>query len=396
MIRSELVTLLADALPGGPPPESPTRLRELEAEADRRGWDPLLERAIASVHGQTIAGSEHPPVVAGIRRRSLVRWDARTTTWDGAHVASGAPAMIRTLRPAPARDPAIRRAFVRQMRALDGLVKDLVIVDGVECAAWAPLPGPAFQPSLTTPEVDAAALARLTVTGLGALVQWEAAGLGCPTPDPRELRDGGDHLAFVCLTPSAAGHAGTAVAELATAILAWWDDGPEGPVSDVVRMLAWAPSQSASDAAAQLRRALVQDLTGRRHGLVIRARQVNAAGRRDRFIDLLDRLDAASPPPDGRGALGVDLEGRTVVVESDGEEVVLLCGAVEPDLVYEPEGGLIPSRARRMLQLRASAAPNPRLHAEVGGDPAFVEAICRWTAAAQELRLMRKLASIPP
>jgi hypothetical protein len=84
--------------------------------------------------------------------------------------------------------------------------------------------------------------------------------------------------------------------------------------------------------------------------------------------------------------VGVDLEGALVVVSSSEVEV-----RFADERVWAAGEGLRPQAARRLLRLRAAAMPNPVLEARVGGDPGLTDAVCRWVAAALQLRTTRLL-----
>ena len=97
------------------------------------------------------------------------------------------------------------------------------------------------------------------------------------------------------------------------------------------------------------------------------------------------------PPPVGRGAVGIDLQGRTTLVESRFGRVVW--GPKEGPLVEvrTPDGEIQLPVARRLLRARRAAPPNPRLHQEVGGEEQFTESVCAWLRSAIGLRTIRLL-----
>ena len=94
---------------------------------------------------------------------------------------------------------------------------------------------------------------------------------------------------------------------------------------------------------------------------------------------------------EGRAALGVDLDGATLVVESDGDRVLWGQQPDEMDVVYDIADGFDVPAARRLVRTRGSAPVSERLNLEVSGDPEFADRISRWISAALELRTVRML-----
>jgi hypothetical protein len=117
--------------------------------------------------------------------------------------------------------------------------------------------------------------------------------------------------------------------------------------------------------------------------------------RQARLHGALTALQQATPPPMGRGAVGVDLEGRTTLLLSAAGRVEWQTVGGDSICLFDPNDGLNARDARRVLRARASAPTNMRLHADVGGDVAFVELTCRWLAAALHLRTLRLLLEAP-
>lgn len=350
-------------------------LRSLEELAEARPADRRLALLVREAARLASADRGLPRIVAGIRRERLVRWDADSTTWLGVDVASGAPALVRVLRP-ELDEPALRRAIARDARALAGVV-DGLRVEGPALAAPAPgLPLEA-DPGPALPTLGAV---------LVALAPWERAGLGLPALSPEELRHDGPRAWVVCLSPVHAPDAGPLLARLAARLHA----SDETPAARLLAGFQALPPRTVREATELLLRALGEDLTVRRVALAERWRRSHRALRLQRLRAAVARLRAAAPPPSGRGAVGVDLEGRITVVDSDGDAV--LWGPID-DLapIWTRAEGLDPVSARRMLRARAAAPPNPRLDAAVGGDPEATEAIGRWTAAALRLRTLRLL-----
>ncbi|HMV67636.1 MAG TPA: hypothetical protein PKA64_12360, partial [Myxococcota bacterium] len=97
------------------------------------------------------------------------------------------------------------------------------------------------------------------------------------------------------------------------------------------------------------------------------------------------------PPPRGRAAVGVSLDGRTLVVQN--YDRVVLWGPVgdRPEVIWSADAGLDPQLARRLLRTRGSAPVSERLNREVEGNPVYVDRIARWAAGQLELRTLRLL-----
>jgi len=185
------------------------------------------------------------------------------------------------------------------------------------------------------------------------------------------------------------------VARIAGILEVWWGAGPESPIDTLLAGLVAFPPRTTGEAEEQIRATLAEDLTDRRHRLAARADRVQLEERIARLLSLLERLEGAVPPPEGHGAIGVDLEGRTTVVTSrDGR--IRWGSASDPTVVRDRDGTLQVREARRLLRVRAASPPNPRLQAEVGGDPASIDAVCQWLSAAIRLRTERKLLEASP
>jgi len=104
-------------------------------------------------------------------------------------------------------------------------------------------------------------------------------------------------------------------------------------------------------------------------------------------------LSGAIAPPQGKGAIGVDLDGKTTVVVSSGTDISWgPAEALQP--VYSFENGVDAKAARHLLRSRAAAPVNPRLNHEMGGDPQFVEHLCQWLSSQTHVRTLRMLTSL--
>jgi hypothetical protein len=315
--------------------------------------------------------------------------------------------MIRALRPPAASEPAWQRMVRREARVLAPLA-DIDLYEGPG--------GPVLRLPLTgrplgTPPLTGE-LARPLLTGLAALRRWERAGLGLLAPARDELRvDDRGVVKVACLWP-VQGTVQPALTALASRLLgAVGDRGDDALGAGAADGIAWEAllarvralaehDSTAADAGRLARSALAEGLAARRHALVAAWRGASHRRRSARLVDLVQRLQSAVPAPTGRGAIGVDLDGAVTAVTSDGLTVRWATpdrleddadDDADDDVVYEPSQGVRPATARRLLRSRALCPSNPVLDAEVGGRPAQTEAICRWVAAALQLRTIRLL-----
>ncbi|MCO4745764.1 MAG: hypothetical protein KC912_13305 [Proteobacteria bacterium] len=370
-----------------------TLLRTLEDEATRHPLNVDVRAALLDVRDQMFAERGVPRVLGEVRRERLVRWDGWSAEWDGTHVQTGKPWRVRAVTSAAAKDPTLGRQLLRESRALARM-------QGLQPSAsdqpWAcvavPLPGPSLAHA-SEPDGHEPALRLLNMLGaaLTDLVRWESS-IGIPGVGPSDLRLDGERLAVVCLTPPAGRIPPNVVLEdLATVLRNWWDRD-EGPGLELVSGMAAFPPASASEALQSWRREAAMLLAGERHALQKRRQQVFTDNRASRLASLLTRLRQAVPPPQGRGAVGVDLDGQTTVVEGrpDGTLWWGTTTAMEPVFAEDLDAKL----GRRLLRARAAAPPNPRLDAAVGGDPAYADVAGRWVATALQLRTLCLLLDV--
>jgi len=359
-----------------PPLETPDQLADaldrLEAAAEANPADAAIAAAFDALLRREAVHHALPPQVAGVRRDVLVRWSPWCSTWIGTAVEDGRTVMVRAIDAdaSPRRARQLAREVGRLgIRAHQGVA----IVD---------LPGqPLGRPRAADPNV-----ARHLVHGLSALTARPP----CPGLSPRELRLQGERLVPVCLTVSD-DDGSDAVSSLAHALL---PDG-EGPLHDLLRGLASHPP-SPRDAAQLVVPALGRELTAMRHHLLARWTASAQGLRTERLATAVKRLAASLPPPRGRAAAGVDLEGQILAITSD-EETVRFGPEHAMERVFSDDDGLDAPLARRVLRAQAAAPPNPQLSRQIGGHVAFNDAIGRWLAASLRLRtlslLLRKQSS---
>lgn len=362
-----------------------------EAACDANPRDRRLAVGLLAAHGLATAEVDAPPVIAGVRRSRVIRWDPRTVTWDGVDVTTGQPARIRALRRPFASDPVVRRTLLRDGRLLtDALSMHVTVHDDATVALRIDLPGAALASGKADPS-DPGRLPRQLITALAAMRRAEVAGVAFPPLSGDELVDGPDGIAIACLTLADPSAATGAIGRLAAAVVAWWgDDGPETPVDVALAgMVVWPP-RDVAEAEHVVKKGLIERLTADFHDRTARFEILWHEVRRERLLRAVEGLSEAVLMPEGRGAVGVSLDGSVIVlVGVDGRMRYGTDGADGTE-IYGPAGFAV-SDARRLLRARAAAPPNARLHAQVGGDERFVDAACRWIASGLALRTTRLL-----
>ena len=231
-------------------------------------------------------------------------------------------------------------------------------------------------------------LARLITTGLGDLERWDERGLCPPLLDPEELRDTGNGLAIRCLSPAPDSNDFGVIIGLIANRLRPWTLNIEGPIPDLINGLAAFPPYRPFEARHLVVSALGETLHAAFHRAHRRQDALLTRQRHERLYGLVARLSDAMPPPSGRAAVGVDLNGQVTRVE--GNHGRLAWGAAEKlQVVYSPGIGMVPKEARKLLRAHAASPKNPRLQREIGGDAAFAPRACRWVQAAMDLRITR-------
>lgn len=370
----------------------PALLSRLEARADTT-YEPALRSAILGLHGWLTADRGVPPVVGGVSREQLIRWDELSTTWTGPRADGSGPAMVRVLRPHASRDPVLTRHLLREGRVLQGAMPTLVVDDSAPASLSIILAGPAFAVGPRGGSATSNALGRLLAGTTANLVAREDAELGFIEPSPAEIIDAGTHLEWTCLTLADASDPAPVLTVMAESLRRWWDPGEAHTISEVLEALLAAPPRTMDDAAEHVTRTLASVLASRRHALARAARERTRTDRADALEDLVERMLAACPPPTGRGAVGVDLDGAVLVVEGRLGTVAFGIDGGPLATVCDHEGNLDAPLARRLVRTRAGAPISERLNRETQGDVDFVEQITRWTSTALQLRTLRMLLS---
>ena len=363
-------------------------------------WPSARLVALDAVHLFLTAEAGLPPTLCGVRRGTLIRWDAQTTTWSGSHVETGRPALLRVGRPSERADALSARRLqldAAWLAKLDPRIR-LAEHDELGPVLLATELGPPLADTSHGGAVTPEALASLVGRSLAGLVRAENLGLGPGELDPEELRDEGDRVVVVRLTPHATGDAGPVLSTLASRLRAWWNGAPAHPIADLLDALIAVPPSTFGEAAERLTATLAEVLAEHRHQLVQRQSRERHLFGRDRLETAVLGLAAAVPPPEGRGALGVGLDGKVLLAVSDGETVHWgPVGAHDDDTVlYDPDGGLDVQLARRLVHTRGSAPISQTLNDEVEGDPAFADHLARWVAATLELRATTLMLGVEP
>lgn len=344
--------------------------RSVSALADARPDDPALADLAVAALEWALARAGIRAIAAGHRLGSLVRWDARSATFEAATLATGAPALVRVLRPRRA-GPLDRAALLRDGRALAAAGLPIRTFDGPEPALATPLPGgPLLDPQRLRPTRGLRAVVRV----LADLEAREAAGLGAVDPDELELRETEDGARLVTLAvrpevPPALGPLAATLADLLD------DDAPILPALLGATVL---PPRTAGELADAVRAALASDLAGLRHA-AHRAHGHRADRlRRARLEAAIARLQACRAPR-GEGRVGFDLDGHPTQVTSDDDGI--RWGPIEgPSLLVATGPRVHAAAARRLLRARASTPA-----ATGASDAPFVDALCRWLAGAVTL-----------
>ncbi len=355
-------------------------LAAAEALADRDPRDAAAGPAGLAAHRLAGCADGLDPVIGGVKRDVLVRFDGWSSTWDGPGL-DGAPCRVRVIA-AHARDPVHRRTLARARQALSPVLPAARLRDD---ALVVPLGGAPLTGDGRPRPIDE--VLPTAVNAVRALAAWEAAGLLPAAIDETVLRDG---AGLVCLTPGDPREGARRLRELAAALLAWAGDADDA-ARTALHGLQTFPPPTTGDAADWFVRALAEHLAGVRHDVSRRAITSLHALHGRRLAALLERLAVAAPPPRGRAAVGADLDGQLTAMWTD-DAGALWWGppSGEPERVVD--GTSVDARvARRLLRARAAAPPKPHLHAQVQGTEAYAAATCRWLGSALELRTLRLL-----
>jgi hypothetical protein len=316
-----------------------------------------------------------PPIVGGIQRQRLVRWDDYTVTFEGIRIADAKSALVRTLR-ADRRSPAWRRGLLREHRFMaHHLGCDAEVIESDGLALVLPVEGPRLEEA--PPLRDSQAVAACV-----RLAQWlaqrEAAGLEpwAPAPGEARLTPVGPQFFSLSLTDDSP-NAAQAIADQMFRYV-----GKEGPLAEIIAGFKTFPPHHAADWAGPIVQALAGHLAAERHALTHAWRQKRNDNQHARLGALLERLHAF-PPPRGEGAVGHDVDGHPSRVISDETSVTWWPGEGPPQVIVDEDGEIQPQAARRLIRARSTTPPSVQ--------PDFVDQLCRWAASAITLRTLRRL-----
>ena len=352
-------------------------VRMLEHEAEAQPADLELRQLLIEAHTMSTLPGTLETVIHGIRRTELIRWDAWSMTWAGHEVSSGRTARLRVLRDPMTQDAVARRALSREGTLLAPLVSGLRQEDDALIVVATHSPAPV--PPLTT-----------WTRALDLVKRWSEAGLGLPIPLDTTLCHTEHGLEVLCLSPARPLPTSETLQQLADWLARVLTPGQDSPALRLVQRFALLPPPSLVEVEEEFRKTLREDLVARWHTLRIRREALQHHDRRARLEQLIHRLGTSLPPPRGKAAVGVSMEGSTTVVQGDGQR--LDWGEVDAlDVVYEPQDGLVAQTARRLVRARAAAPPSLLLQDQVGGDVLFLDHASRWVASRLRLRTLRLL-----
>jgi hypothetical protein len=397
--------------------------RALEGLLDEHpAWAVHLDVVLCELHEIETAADGLPEVVGHVRRAELWGHDVATTTWRGWNVRTGAPEIVRCLRPAFCVDPVWRRRLQRGVqlgRTFEG-VAPMRWVDGSGTgAAWPHVgislsrrPLSDFLPAEDPPEL--AGLFRFLLVALARLDAFHQRKMAHGALSPRHLLPGPDGP-MICWTDpirQVDPPMSTDIRALAACIREL-DPAELHPASDLCLPWLVAPPTSATEAIRQVRQAMTEHLLAERHALFRRGRRRGHLSRNVRLHSLVQRLSHLVPPPGGRCVLRAAEDGVLALVESTAGCVR---GGLMADFqptrdvsdagerpsrrwlppVWDPESGLDALAARTLMRAwarRDSGQPERCREAQQrwGGDEASGERLVRWLAAQCRLRAIRLL-----
>ena len=374
-----------------PDVSTPLKLvRALEAHAEHHPLCPEIWRACRLAYDFVHCADDLPPIIGTVRLEQLVRWTDWSVSFDGSDIHTGEDVRIRTVRSHVRTQAFFRRQLLREMEALRRaeLTQDVYFSDGEWPAMVDVLLGPPLEDSPTpdTQKERSVWSIRLLSTALHALTRWEASPMHLPQLTQRELR----------LTPSGLTVQTLTIAEqfspnlstISAAILRMYGDDVSPHIEPLLVGILDFPDSTATDISERLIDSLSEALAELRHDLVQQKQFNSRDARLERLRHWVNRLVNSQRPPIGRGALGVNLDGQTTVVSH--QNGILEWGAVQsrPSTIWSQDSGLAVREARRVLRSFAVAPYNARLNRQIGGDPEYVDHVCRWLNGALELRTL--------
>jgi hypothetical protein len=374
-----------------PLPPDLNSITEARIAAEESGDD----RALLELRDLELAHLALPPVIDGVRRGRLLRFDAISTTWEGWSLRGGERVFLQCLRPRWKSDPVVLRRMAR------GATHD---------ASWHPtedwphlrcvVHGALLVDRFPIEDlISTHRLARIMGEGLAALRDLHSRGRihgGALAPFLVESPQG---LRLVALDPfDANGSPTDDLRELANLIVAL-DPLGEDPVAVLADEWSESPPPSAADGIRLLKRCLSGILLAQRHRLSVAGRSAHRLDRKTRFSRAVRAMARLVPPPAGKACVKVGADGAMVVVECDGETI--RGGAVADasegrflPVIYTPTQGLDAQSARFLLRswaLRGQGDETTRrtIQAELNSDDSQAERLVRWMSAMARLRAAR-------
>lgn len=363
-------------------------LRALEEHAKQTPGDPACWHACRLAYDYIHCAEGLPNIIGTVRREHLVRWTDWSVSFDGSDIHTGEEVRIRTLRAHVRTQAFFRRQLLREMEAMrhNGLTQDVYFSDGEWPAVVDLLNGPPLEdsPAPSTQRERSIWSVRLLGTALKALVDWEHSPLHLPALAHRELRLTASGLTVQCLTPVVQFHPN--LASISTAIFDMYGDDVSVHIEPLLLGILDFPDSSAIDISDRLVDGLSDALAELRHDLVQKKQFNSRDARLERLRHWVRRLVNSQRPPIGRGALGVNLDGQTTIVSHQNGTLSWGAAQDRPATIWSQQSGLAVREARRVLRSFAVAPYNARLNRQIGGDPDYVDHVCRWLNGALELR----------
>ena len=342
-----------------------------------------------------LAHTALPPVIDGVRRNRLIRFDAISTTWEGWSLTGGQRVFLQCIRPRWRTDPVMLRRMASGAN---------------ETASWHPTEdwphlrvvaqGGVLADRFPVEDVASSErLARILGEGLEQLHAVHASGRVHGGPLAPFLIEAPGGLRLVTLDPfDSTSSIADDIRELAALVVAL-DPLQSDPVALLAHEWVESPPPSAEDGLQLLTRCLSGILLSERHRLRVAARSAHRTNRKTRLTRAVRAISRLVSPPVGRVCVHVGHDGSMVVVDSDG--TTIRGGAVADatenrflPMLYTPEQGLDAQSARYILRawaMRTKGNETSRrlVQDEFTTDDRTAERIVRWMSAMARLRAAR-------
>ena len=367
------------------------QITEARAEAEQAGDD----AALLALRELELAHSALPPVIDGVRRNRLIRYDAISTTWEGWSLTGGQRVFLQCIRPRWRHDPVMLRRMANGVNTSASWHPSedwphlRVVVQGGVLADRFPVEDVA----------SSERLARILGEGLQQLHDVHQSGRAHGGPLAPFFVETSGGLRLVTLDP----FDGTAsiaddIRELASLVLAL-DPLQSDPVALLAQEWIESPPPTALDGLQLLYRCLSGVLLSERHRLRVAARSAHRTDRKTRLTRAVRSLSRLVSPPVGRVCVHVGQDGSMVILDSDG--TTIRGGAVADatenrflPTLYTPEQGLDAQSARYILRswaMRANGNETSRrlVQEDFATNDTTAEQIVRWMSAMARLRAAR-------